>query len=195
MVELKNSTLLDRLINAAKALGQRPGALTAERLVLAAAEFVASQQGNVQERQEVEGFAQYLRTSKVSLNTLRNRLIPYVNADRSQSYLDGLYIQKKLYDAKVRARQMNMNCVTVDVLLKCVLDDPTDMLRSCFADESVDVPIQTGGGFAEQLGFNPFAGLEGFEEELKGALGGNNSGNGGNGGNGSNGGHGSRHRT
>ena len=191
MVELKNSTLLDRLINAAKALGQRPGALTAERLVLAAAEFVASQQGNAAEQQEIQGFAQYLRTSKVSLTTLRNRLIPYVNADRTQSYLDGLYIQKKLYDAKVRARQMNMTCVTVDVLLKCVLDDPTDMLRSCFADEGLGDPVQVGVGsnFAEQLGFNPFAGLQGFEEELMGAVGANN-GNNGNGGNGSNSGNG-----
>jgi len=140
MEEIKNSSVLDKLMEHAKTIGSRPvTAASAERFIVAVCDLVdGSFSVDEPSDNSKENLNQLLTKIGVDIEKLKNNLLIHINGENaSLSFMDGLYMQKKAFEAKSKAQKKNISSLTPELLLECVLSDPTDAIKNSIKGESV----------------------------------------------------------
>lgn len=129
---------LEKLIAYAKTLGERKnGPLTAERFLVAVLDAVVGMV-SVDWDQTMEA-SQLLGDYNFDMDKGRQSLLNYINTQTGKAFLDDLYMKKKLAAAGAQAQASGQPHLTAGLLLKCILEDPSDAIKSCItaADSTV----------------------------------------------------------
>lgn len=140
MEEIKNSSVLDILINYAKNIGNKSvESASAERFIVAVCDFVdGSFSIDEPNDNSKENLNQLLTKIGVDIEKLKNNLLIHINEENaSLSFMDGLYLQKKALEAKSKAQKKNISSITPELLLECVLSDPTDAIKNSIKGDAV----------------------------------------------------------
>lgn len=129
MVEMKNSTTLENLLQKAKESfgGKSNSALTAECFILALIDAISDADEN---DKELLAAKQVFETRKIDLSTAKGKMSEYVEGNHKPSFLDGVYLQRKIYDAKNLSSKQGRDELTADNLLVCIFEDPSESVKS-----------------------------------------------------------------
>ncbi len=126
---VQNDQLLNKIVEHARSIGSKKNyPLTAER-------YLASILDILDGSYPVEGAAgiaaaqQLLREANIDLPRLKQLLLDHIENGKSLVYLDDLYMQKKLNEAQQKAAAAAQPYLTAEMLLKCILEEPSDSLR------------------------------------------------------------------
>ena len=137
MYEMKNSELLERIINYAKAYGGgRNSTLTAERFLLSVIDVVSgttSIEINDEDKTKLLTVLINSFPEDFGFGRIRKSLAEHIGEENESSYMEGLYIQQRLFKARDVAKKNGMEQLGPDLLLKCILDDPDDYIKSQIA--------------------------------------------------------------
>lgn len=150
MAEVKNSAALDKIILYAKNIGEKKdAAFTAERFLVAVCDYVDSgfdcgntANGDTANDDKANGdtavrknLSSVLAEFGCETEKLRTSLLSYINGN-SSTYIDSVYIQRKTHEAKIQAAKEKISELTPELLLRCVLKEPTGAIVSGFSGES-----------------------------------------------------------
>ncbi len=129
MPEIQNSQALDELISHAKTIGGGSNPkFTAERFLLTVLEVLDGSYlpaaGNPFSEYEETVKRQYARPA------VQQALRAYVD-DCKQGFLDVMYIQQKLIEAKAAAAKEGEETLSPEHLLECILNDPSKAIKTC----------------------------------------------------------------
>ncbi len=128
MSVIKFTTTLGQLIGKTREIGNKKNALfTAERLIVAIIDSFVSE--SAEKSEELKSAENMVEKTLVDLKLSKEILMDYICQERSTSFLDDLYMKKKLNEASEKAAKSNVSEVDTVVLLMCVFDDPSDIIK------------------------------------------------------------------
>ena len=123
MNELKMSSLLTELMEAAKKIGTKSNPpFTAERFILAALDRVNAEGAS---GEELSALRKQLGDAIADPAGTKEALLGYINGGTGAVFLDDLYMKKKLQEAQHSAGAE----VTAPALLNCILQNPSDAIK------------------------------------------------------------------
>lgn len=134
MNDIASSMLLSRLMEKAKACsGTGDGPVTAEKILFSAIELLSGKDGPLksEERKELEAFSNFLTSRGTDMTEVRDKLKQHIDNNAETGFFDLLYFQGKLKEAQVQANKQNLDSVPADLLLMCILQEPSTAIRSC----------------------------------------------------------------
>ena len=134
MPEIKNSKLLEFLLAHAKGTGDHPAALTAPRYLLSALEVFTGVTEFSLEKGEKEKFFllvdKYFPQKGDDYSELQKQLSSIIH-ESEESYMDTLYMQRKLFRAKEITRSKRLEEIGALDLLELILKDPDKSVKAC----------------------------------------------------------------
>lgn len=131
MNELKNSKLLEKLLNDAKKMKiGKEGALTAERFFIASIDYILSR-APIKENEEEKALVAFLQNNIENIQDFRDYLIKFVAAQEKVSINESLYIQNKLFELH-HLTDESVNEVTPEMLFQSILRHPTGTIANYF---------------------------------------------------------------
>lgn len=137
MNEMKNSELLENIIEYAKSYGGTgTSTLTAERYLISVIDVVSGTTSIEINDEDKASLLTVLINSfpeDLGFEKIKKSLAAHIEEKKDSSYMDGLYIQQRMFKAKDAAKKNGMEQLSPDVLLKCILDDPDDYIKSQIA--------------------------------------------------------------
>ena len=157
MVGIKNSELLDQLIEASKKIGnvQNPP-FTAERFLVALIDKInTSDTGRSCE--ELSTAAEVVEKAFTDPSAAREALFAYVCRENGSSFLDDLYMKKRIIEVKNAASKYNAQTIDVVALLLAIVNEPSKVIEPFlnYDIDSLDAALEEpsdDGGIAEALG-------------------------------------------
>lgn len=136
MAEMKNSAVLERVFERAKTVDQKINpAMTAERFIVALVDEIRNVEDANVELNEVK---QIVTEHNIDLAVTRQVLMEHISSNSSMAFLDGIYMQKKMYEAKALAEQKGEKELSTGLLLSCILADPSDAVKKVIAKTDVN---------------------------------------------------------
>lgn len=150
MAELKNSEVLERIIGRAKELSSKTNStMTAERFFVGLIDEIDSRTDAEAELKEVK---RIITEHNIDLVKTREALVEYITGN-GMTFLDGIYMQKKMYEVRLHAEQKGEKEVSAPLLLSCILADPSDGLRKILAsaEKQSDENQELSGEDLEEL--------------------------------------------
>ena len=137
MNDMKNSELLEKIIEYAKSYGGKgTSTLTAERYLISVIDVVSGTTSIEINDEDKASLLTVLINSfpeDLGFKKIKKSLAAHIEEKKDSSYMDGLYIQQRMFKAKDAAKKNGMEQLSPDVLLKCILDDPDDYIKSQIA--------------------------------------------------------------
>lgn len=129
MSEIKNSRTLEAILEYARNLGKDGSKLlTAERFLAAVLDYI-DRKTEITDLNEVGKIKSLFLQSETSYTQIRQRLFSYMGEANKPSFSDDLYMRKKLLEAKTKAQKEQLPELTPELVLKCILDEPTEIIR------------------------------------------------------------------
>ena len=148
MADVKYTPQLSEMMEHAKQLGRRSGAqVTAERYLLTVLELLDGS-FSTEAPQSFDRFVKMAAQDSLDLSAMKDALLTYINEGKP-SFMDSMYLQQKLIEAKAKAVMNSQPELTAEMLLDCILADPSEEIRRCMSEHSA----QEDG--AEQEGSAP----------------------------------------
>lgn len=151
MEEIKYSKALNLLIAHAKKVGASSSeTLTAERFMVAVFDVVLGEL----DLDDVESYNKVKRLIAASPNEPdrdKTLLLAHINDSQKSSFMDGIFMQKKLMEAKTSAQKENLSEVTVELVLKKILEEPTAAIKSGYSSKTEDSEEKKTGSFDDFL--------------------------------------------
>jgi len=133
MAEIKNSVILEEILKNAKSVGQKVNpTLTAERFIFSLMEAVEKADSKNDELTEAKSI---LEKFEVDFVKAKEVMMAHIEKKSEASFVDGLYLQRKMYEAKNNATKSGKNELTTDGLLACVFSDPSDAIKLILPNE------------------------------------------------------------
>ncbi len=128
---MENSQALNRLIEYAQCVGNRTDvSLSAERFIVAVCDLLdGTLTIDFGENDSKKNIADIFGMMGVDIAKLKAHMLDYINAENEVSFSDTVYAQKKLLEAKIQARHDKCTVLMPEVLLKCMLTDPSDAIK------------------------------------------------------------------
>ncbi len=135
MNEIKNSALLTILIERSKEIGNKKNPpFTAERFIVA----IIDSFSDASENREYLTALRRLDLAVCSLTKAKEMLLEYICKENKVAFLDDLYIKKKLKEAEELAAKRNDSEISASLLLKCILDDPSEAIKATMRSTACD---------------------------------------------------------
>ncbi len=133
MAEITNSELLKRLMEYASKYGDNEdGSFTAERYLVTVVDVLTGlTQIEISDEQRIKLY-ELMRNSFPSdalFGKLKSSLVEHIKNGNAPSYLDSIYIQQQMFKAKQTAEKEELDEIGPDILLDCILNDPTDVIK------------------------------------------------------------------
>lgn len=167
MNEIKTSTLLAQLMETAKDIGnKRNPPFTAERLLVAIIDKM-----NVEDNENAD--TEFLAVCELvkhffrDLNSTKEFLMAYICQEKSTSFLDDLYMKKKLQEASVIVSAANASEVDAVALILCIIQDPSEAIKTVL---KVDASKEEAESDSEISDEDFTAALEAKFDELYGKI-------------------------
>ena len=134
MNDMKNSDLLEKIIEYAKAYGGNgTSTLTAERYLISIIDVVsgtASIKVSDEDKRKLSAVLSNSFPEDQGFVKIKKSLVDHIAEKKALSYMDGLYIQQRIYQAKDEARKSGMGQLDPEVLLRWILNEPNDYIKS-----------------------------------------------------------------
>ena len=126
---IQHDAFLTTLIARAKAVdGSESGPLTAERYMVAVIDTVTKPDGS-DDLNRVMALRTMLRKVCPDMDQLRSHLLGYINDPSTVAYLDEFYMKKRMAEAENRAMQVPNPVLSAELVLECLLNNPTPTIR------------------------------------------------------------------
>lgn len=159
MNELKNSQLLEKLLNDAKEMKiGKEGALTAERFFIASIDYVLSR-ASIKENEEEKALVAFLQNNIANIQDFRDYLIKFVATQEKVSINESLYIQNKLFELR-HLTDASVNEVTPEMLFQSIMKHPTGTIANYFngqlgkSEDTEDLSDKRSEAFDKMFGEN-----------------------------------------
>ncbi len=165
MSEIKNSELLEKLIEYAKTYGGEDSTLTAERFLISVIDAVMGRTQIPVGEADRTGLFELMTGAfpqDIGFENLKKALTARIEEKKSSSFMDGLYIQGRILKAKDVAKENGMDLLGPDLLLKCIFEEPDAYLRPF-----ITVGDNAGAGKAVNTRIDPRSILKGAGEKLE----------------------------
>ena len=137
MSEMKNSELLEKIIEYAKEYGGNgTSTLTAERYLLSVIDVVSGTTSIEVSDEDKAKLHEVLVKSfpeDLGFERIKKSLAEHIKEKKDSSYMDGLYIQQLMFKAKDAAKKNGLEQLGPDLLLKCILEEPDNFIKSQIA--------------------------------------------------------------
>lgn len=134
MIEMKNSTLLDKIIEHAKSYGEDSSAgLTAERYLLSVIDTVSGATSidiAENEKSKLRDILMNFFPKMQNLKEVKRLLNEHIEGKGKSTYMDALYMQQCMYKAKDIAKQKGQEQLSPELLLTYILDKPSDFIKT-----------------------------------------------------------------
>lgn len=146
-MEVKNSQLLDFLIQKGKQIGNgTSGSLTCERLLAASIEYLFLQSSNSWEKEHrLEAVAcRGLLRKQTGINwpEVFSRLIPHIGQmNASDLMVNSILTQKRLLELRQKAQQTQKEQLSLVMVLEHLLDNPTTTIQECLSGEKEEKDV------------------------------------------------------
>jgi len=132
MSEFQYSSALEQLIRYAKSIGDNKSApFTAERYLIAVIDYIEG-------KLDIEGYPQSSKFllyeilgGDVDTEKAGKSLYEYINSKQHFSYLDDLYMKKRLIAADTKAKENGDDEIKPELLLECITDEPSTAVKEC----------------------------------------------------------------
>lgn len=142
MAEMKNSALLDRIIERAKNLGDAgPSPLSAARFLVAVADGMDGS-ADYGETGDFSALLLWANQNDGSLAAMKKRLMQQITG-RKAGFAESLSMQKMILTAKKNAEKQRAESLSPEILLACVLESP-DASVAPSGEETQEKPDQHG---------------------------------------------------
>ncbi len=139
MEDIHLSTFLAELIVRASEVGPGNHApITAERVMIAAIGKVM-EAPEPQPGSESDTVKQLIYDALSDPGASRDVLYAYVNRENKMAFLDDLYMKRKLNEAKEQAWKNGSEELTADVLLLCILCNPSEAVKGVMSPKAIRV--------------------------------------------------------
>ncbi len=137
MNELKISKLLTQLMELSKGIGNKKNPpFTAERLIVA---VIESLKKNANENDdEFLAAGELLNTFIDDLDAAKEKLMKYICDDKTPSFLDDLYMKKRLQDAAELVSDSENKEIDSITLLVCIIHEPSAAIKSVLKTSASD---------------------------------------------------------
>lgn len=143
MNEIKTSALLAQLIETSKGIGdKRNPPFTAERFFVAIINKINSGD-NEKDNDELLAVGELVKKFLGDLNSAKESLMAYICQEKSTSFLDDLYMKKKLREASGLASASNVSEVDAVTLALCITQDPSQAIKSVLKDDAAEKEAET----------------------------------------------------
>ncbi|MBP0990049.1 MAG: ATP-dependent Clp protease ATP-binding subunit, partial [Oscillospiraceae bacterium] len=133
MIEMKNSELLDKIIEYAKSCGENENStFTAEKYLISIIEVVSGTTSISINDKDRENFLKVLSDNLPydrGLEEIKKSLTEYIKERKEYSYIDGLYIQRCMFKAKEAAKKTGMDQLDPIMLLTCIFEEPSEYIK------------------------------------------------------------------
>ena len=131
MNEMKNSTVLERIFAHARTMDQKGNpAMTAERFLVAVVDIIND---DTNDNFEINELRRIVKEYNIDLAETRRNLFEYITVNDNVGFLEGIYLQKKIYEAKSKAEQQGEIELSAARLLMCILADPSEQIEKLLA--------------------------------------------------------------
>lgn len=135
MKEIKNSQLLEKLLNDAKKIKiGKEGSLTAERFFIASIDFVLDDE-SIKESEEEKSLVEFIQSNIRSVLDFREYLKNYLSSQSKVSITESVYIQNKLFELRHTGEDDSVKEVTPEMLLQSILKNPTETIEKYFSSQ------------------------------------------------------------
>lgn len=143
MAEMKHSAALEKLLEYArnKVGDDHSSLLTAEKFLVAVIEAVTTDDILPSDQSAV--LAEMLSKTDAKIDNAKKHLLEYINDRKKASYMDSIYMQRKMLAAQTVANTENSSEVTPEMLLSCILADPSLIIRKTFSLRGQPEPVVT----------------------------------------------------
>ena len=134
MAEFKYTSALEQLIQYAKALcDEKNVPFTAERYLIAIIDLIEGRFGLEHDEIAAKCTLKEILGEDLDFPKVRNDLLGYIASKKGSSFLDDLYMKKRLTDANAKAQTNGMDCISPELLLRCIVDDPSEAIKLCLS--------------------------------------------------------------
>lgn len=140
MTDIKNNSLLDKLIEYAKSIeGGNNKTFTAERFVVSVIDFVTNSTDiDVNEEEKDTLLIQLITNIPLTgfnFSEVKKLFMEHIENNKSASYIDGIYMQQHIYKAKEMAKEKGLEELTPEVLLESIFLDPNDFIKGILSSK------------------------------------------------------------
>ncbi len=168
MNEIKTSALLAQLIETSKGIGdKRNPPFTAERFFVAIIDKISSGD-NEKDNDELLTAGELVKKLVGDLNAAKESLMAYICQEKSTSFLDDLYMKKKLQEASWLASEANASEVDAVALALCIIQDPSQAIKAALKADATKEEAETDSNDVSDEGLT--AALEAKFDELFGKI-------------------------
>lgn len=155
MQEINNSRILAMLLDHARQNGASDESITAERFFMAVLDFVEGSTPftDLECRKKLE---ELLQQHKVNIPQAKSSLAAYLSENGDAALMDSMYMQRMTYNAKLMARQQSLPELTPEMLLRSILEEPTEGIRKSLtppeaSQEQGSAPQTEEGGLSKAV--------------------------------------------
>ncbi len=171
MNEIKTSALLTWLIEKAKKIGNKNNMpFTAERFIVALIDEI-TKETDKQADDELIMISSAVKENFADLYRAKEALMKYICNDGSMTFLDDLYMKKKMQQAAGISAAANRTELDSVTLFMCISTDPTATIRSILSPTVPDTKAAQNDDVVLGLPVDEIVAdddsIEAFEEELK----------------------------
>ena len=133
MNEVKYSPILSEILEEAKKIGYKKNSpLTAEKFILALINKAIS--GDFDEdAKELKIAIAAIKKDFDDIKEARDALNMYINRENASTFLDDLYMKKKISEAQMLAKKDSGCQIDCSMLVYCILNDPHGMIEQLLA--------------------------------------------------------------
>ncbi len=164
MSDIKTSQFLAEVMEYSKTIGnKRNPPFTAERFVIAIIDK-SIQTADSDKSEELRNVETLLKSFVGDMDGAKNLLMSYITEEKSTTFLDDLYMKKRMQEAKSKP-DSSIDGVSTVVLLECIAKEPSDALKKVFTSKT--------GSESDDKGVDEAALMESLEakfDELFGAI-------------------------
>jgi len=168
MNEIKTSTLLTQLMETSKGIGdKRNPPFTAERFLVAIIDKMNAGD-NEKGDGELLAVSDLMNKFVDDLNAAKESLMAYICQEKSTSFLDDLYMKKKLQEASTIVSAANASEVDAVALILCITQDPSEAIKAVLKEKTTKEEPESESEVSDE---DLTAALEAKFDELFGKIG------------------------
>lgn len=132
MFNVKNSLILEKIMEYSKTLLPEYSSLfAAERFLLAVCDFINGTFSIEDTDYDKKHLEESVKAMDSDVQTIKNTILLYVSHYGDEiSTTDALYIQRKVFEAKMKAEKDNYTELLPEYLLDTIINDPTPLINS-----------------------------------------------------------------
>lgn len=159
MNEIKTSELLTQLIEKAKEIGNKENPpFTAERFVVALIDRITADSCEDTKNEELVAAARIALRKIIRFDTAKEILLEYICRENNTSFLDDLYMKKKMQESSAALAGIGASILDTATLIGFIIKDPPDTIKLILddspygkkRDEGTTVPEEKTDGLFEK---------------------------------------------